>query len=60
MNFNDVMTQVARFTNISAAISYLERKQGRWMVLGDEGEYWVTSRRYAQWLVKNGYAILGA
>lgn len=60
MKFSDVMTQVARFNNYSTALSYLEREQGRWMVLGENDEYWVTSYRYAQWLIKNGYSILGA
>ena len=58
MSFADVMTQVARFTTETTARSYADRAAGRWIVLGDEGQYWVTTYRYARWLEKNGYAII--
>ena len=52
------MTQVAAFNSIEMARSYQQRDMGRWIVLGDEGQYWVTSYRYAMKLVKFGYEML--
>lgn len=56
--FSTVMTQVARFTSLALAESYKNREQGRWIVLGNEGEYWVCSYRYARKLVAFGYEML--
>jgi hypothetical protein len=58
MTLTDVLTQVARFTTETSARSYSEREANRHIVLGDNGEFWVTSARYAGWLVKAGYELL--
>lgn len=58
MSFNDVMTQVSRFNTLTNAETYRNREQGRWIVLGDNGEYWVTTYRYARKLVAFGYEML--
>lgn len=58
MDFKTVMTQVAAFNTEAMADSYASREQGRWIVLGDEGQYWVTTYRYAMKLVAFGYELL--
>lgn len=58
MTFKTVMTQVATFTSEAMARSYQMREMGRWIVLGDEGRYWVTTYRYAMKLVAFGYEML--
>jgi hypothetical protein len=58
MSFKDVMTQVSRFNTLTTAETYRTREAGRWIVLGDNGEYWVTTRRYAVKLVAFGYEML--
>jgi hypothetical protein len=60
MSFKDVMTQVARFNTETMARSFAEREMNRWIVLGDNNEYWVTSARYASKLVKMGYEYADA
>ena len=56
MTFATLMTQVARFNNETTARSYATRAANRHIVLGDNGEYWVASARYASKLVKLGYS----
>ena len=58
MTFQTVMTQVSRFNTEAMARSYAEREIGRWIVLGDNGEYWVMTYRYAMKLVAFGYEML--
>ena len=58
MTFQTVMTQVATFNTEAMAHSYANREIGRWVVLGDEGCYWVTTYRYAMKLVAFGYEML--
>jgi hypothetical protein len=58
MSFTDVMTQVARFNTQAMAESFKNRQQGRWIVLGENGEYWVTTYRYAMKLVAFGYEMM--
>jgi hypothetical protein len=60
MTFTDVMTQVAKFNTLATAETYRNREQGRWIVLGDEGQYWVTTYRYARKLAAFGYEMLAA
>lgn len=57
MSIKTIMTQVARFNTQATAESYKNRTQGLWIVLGDEGEYWVTTYRYATKLAALGYEI---
>jgi hypothetical protein len=57
MTIKDVMTQVAKFSNQDMAVHYQFRKAGRWIILGDDGKYWVTTWRYAKWLQDNGYEL---
>lgn len=58
MTFKTVMTQVSSFSSLEMARSYQAREMGRWIVLGDEGQYWVTTYRYAMKLVAFGYEML--
>lgn len=58
MPFQTVMTQVAVFTTETMAQIYADREMGRWIVLGDAGQYWVTSYRYAMKLVAFGYELM--
>lgn len=58
MTFQTIMTQVARFTTEATAETYRNREQGRWIVLGDNGEYWVCTYKYARKLVALGYEML--
>lgn len=58
MDFNTVMTQVATFNTEAMAQSYASRQANRWIVLGDNGQYWVTTYRYAMKLVAFGYELL--
>lgn len=58
MTFNTVMTQVATFSTEAMARSYQQREMGRWIILGDNGQYWVTTYRYATKLVEFGYEML--
>lgn len=58
MTFQTVMTQVAAFNTEAMAKSYASRQSNRWIVLGDEGQYWVTTYRYAMKLVAFGYELL--
>lgn len=58
MSLRTIMTQISRFTTETTAESYRNREQGRWIVLGDNNEYWVTTYRYAQKLEQLGYEIL--
>lgn len=58
MTFQTVMTQVATFNTETMARTYAEREMGRWIVLGDNGQYWVTTYRYAMKLVAFGYELL--
>lgn len=58
MDFRAVMTQVAKFSTEAMARSYSERQPNRHIVMGDNGEYWVATARYAGWLVRNGYELL--
>lgn len=58
MTLKDVMTQVSAFSSEAIARDYQNRQQGRWIVLGDNGQYWVTSYRWAKWLERSGYEIL--
>lgn len=60
MTFETIMTQVARFNTEAMAQSYADRAAGRWIVLGDEGQYWVTTYRYAMKLVALGYELRDA
>lgn len=60
MNFQTVMTQVARFNTLTTAEAYRTREANRWIVLGDNGEYWVTNYRYARKLVAFGYEMIEA
>lgn len=60
MTFQDVMTQVARFNSLATADTYRNREQSRWIVLGDNNEYWVCSYRYARKLIAFGYEMLEA
>lgn len=57
MTFALAATQLSRFTSEALAVGYAEREANRWIVLGDNGEYWVTTYRVASWLVRNGYAL---
>lgn len=58
MSLRTIMTQVAAFTSEMTAETYRNREQGRWIILGDNGEYWVTTYRYARKLEQLGYEIL--
>lgn len=60
MTFQDVMTQVAKFNTETNARNYANREANRWIVLGDEGQYWVTTYRYARKLVQFGYEMIEA
>jgi hypothetical protein len=55
MTFDTVMRNVWRFRTMDAATACWSRKQGRMIVLGDDGRYWVASNRYALWLINRGY-----
>lgn len=58
MMFQDVMTQVAKFYSLKMACAYAEVRGNRWIVLGDNGQYWVTTYFCAIWLNNHGYKIL--
>lgn len=61
MTFKEVMTQVSRFNTLTSAQSYSVRcPKTMFIVLGDNNQYWVATWRYASWLVKNGYEMMGA
>lgn len=49
----DVMTQVAKFNTLATATEYMWRAQGRAVLRGNDGLYWVTMQGWAQWLLKN-------
>lgn len=50
------LTQINRFNTLAYAQRFCDRAIKRQLiVLGDEGQYWATSPRWASVLVKAGY-----
>jgi len=56
MTFQDAMAQTFSFRSLAAARSFVANGiRGLCIVLGDNGMYWVSTRRAVGWLVANGY-----
>lgn len=58
MTYTAALTQVARFTTLALAQDYAAQERNRWIVLGDDDQFWVTTYRVASYLERVGYALI--